>query len=221
MASVRDGGRSPSRISLYATYDADPSVWPAVIDDDPSRLMTRGRLGPWQPANPEERLSRMESLAEIRQLAMRYGMAVDARDLDMLVDLFVPDVKVGRDESGRAALRRWYDTALREPRTSIHFVVNHIVDFDDADHASGVVYCRDELERPETGEWQVGTIQYWDRYVRVDGAWCFENRRFHRWYLVDALERPAHGAGMHDDPLFARQLPDVYPTWAAFWSEQD
>jgi hypothetical protein len=182
--------------------------------------MTRGRLGQWQPATVEERVDRLESLAQIRQLAMRYGMAIDARDLDMLVDLFAPDVRVGRELRGREALRAWYDHALRTPRTSVHFVVNHIVDFDDADHAAGVVYCRDELERPELGEWQVGTIQYWDRYERFDGAWCFVERTFHRWYLVDALERPAHGAGLNaDDPLFSRQLPEVYPTWDAFWSE--
>ena len=175
--------------------------------------MTRNRLGSWEPATGEDRLSRIESLAEIRQLAMRNAMAIDARDLDMLVDLFGPDVRVGRDESGRAALRRWYDRALREPRTSIHWVMNHVVDFEDADHAAGVVHCRDELERPEIGEWQIGSIQYWDRYARIDGAWCFVERKFHRWHLVDALERPAHGAGMADDPLFARQLPEAYPTW--------
>ena len=37
----------------------------------------------------------------------------------------------------------------------------------------------------------------------------------------DALTRPAHGAGVNTeeggDPLFARQLPDAYPTWDAFW----
>ena len=43
-----------------------------------------------------------------------------------------------------------------------------VIDFHDADHASGVVYCRDELERPDTGEWAVGTIQYWDDYKRTD-----------------------------------------------------
>jgi hypothetical protein len=161
----------------------------------------------------------MEALAEIRQLAMRYAKALDSRDLDLLVDLFDPDVPMGNGETGRAALRRWYDGVMRRPRTSIHWVVNHIVDFDDAEHASGVVYCRDELERPDTGEWQIGTIQYWDRYARIDGRWCFTRRKFHRWYLVDALERPAHGAGMDDDPLIARQLPEAYPTWAEFWAK--
>jgi hypothetical protein len=181
--------------------------------------MTRSRLGTWSPATLEERVDRMESLAAIRQLAMRYGMAVDARDLDMLVDLFAPDVRVGRERGGREMLKAWYDRALRTPRSSIHFVINHIIDFDDADHAHGVVYCRDELEMPDLGEWQVGTIQYWDRYARYDGEWCFVERTFHRWYIVDALQRPAHGAGLNaGDPLTSRQLPEAYPSWHAFWS---
>jgi hypothetical protein len=164
-------------------------------------------------------LDRVESLASIRQIAMRYGQALDARDLDKLVDLFSPNVRVAKSETGRAALREWYDRAMRHPRTSIHFVVNHIVDFQDADHATGVVYCRDELEYPDRGEWQVGTIQYWDTYERIEGEWCFVQRKFHRWYIVDALQRPAHGAGLNaDDPLFSRQLPEAYPTWAAFWA---
>jgi hypothetical protein len=181
--------------------------------------MTRGRLGEWEPATLEERVDRIESLAQIRQVAMRYGQAVDARDLDALVGLFAPDVRVAKHETGRDALKRWYDAALRKPRSSIHFVINHIVDFDDADHAHGVVYCRDELEFAESGEWQVGTIQYWDRYQRFDGDWCFVQRKFHRWYIVDALERPAHGAGVNaDESLFSRQLPEAYRTWDAFWS---
>ena len=182
--------------------------------------MTDARLGPWRPSTAEDRLDRLESLAAVRQLAVRYAAAMDARDLDAVAALFHPDVALGTGGRGRPAIRAWFDQALRQPRTTIHFVMNHIVDFVDADHATGIVYCRDELERPELGEWQVGTIQYWDTYERVAGEWCFARRRFHRWYLVDALQRPAHGAGVAtdgEDPLVARQLPEAFPTWATFW----
>jgi len=72
------------------------------------------RLGPWRPATPEERLDRLESLAEIQQLPVRYALALDSRDMDMLVSLFTPDVRVGREERGRDALRACCDTAARE-----------------------------------------------------------------------------------------------------------
>lgn len=177
------------------------------------------RLGPWTPTTVEERLDRMESLAAIQQLPPRYALALDSRDMDSLVALFVPDVRVGRDSAGRAALKQWFTDTMRRPRTSVHFVGNHIVNFDDADHAHGIVYCRDELERPANGEWDVGMLQYWDSYARVDSEWYFERRRFHRWYIVDALTRPSHGAGVNvgDDSLTTHLLPDAFPTWGPFW----
>ena len=41
------------------------------------------------------RLDRLESLDAIRQLAAKYALALDMRDLDALVNLFPEDVKVG------------------------------------------------------------------------------------------------------------------------------
>jgi len=179
------------------------------------------RLGPWEPADPEARLDRMESVAQIRQLAFRYALALDSRDMDAMVELFVPDVRVGKDETGRVALRRWFVQAMSVMRTSVHLVANHVIDFDDADHAQGIVYCRDELEWPDRGTWEIGVLQYWDSYERVDGEWCFARRRFTRWYMVDALDRPVKGAGVGagHDALRTHQLPDAFPSWDRFWQE--
>ena len=181
------------------------------------------RLGPWTPSSLEERLDRMESLAEIRQLAVRYALYLDSRDMKQLVELFVPDVRVGREASGREALEAWFTCTIRVPKTSVHLVANHIVDFEDGDHARGVVYCHDELERPDTGLWDVGKLQYWDQYRRVDGNWYFARRKFHRWYMVDAMTRPAAGAGLGDefDALSTTPLPDAFETWQAFWEDTD
>src|SRR2546429_5769011 len=97
------------------------------------------RLGLWRPESTEDRLDRLESLAEIRQLPYRYALAVDSRDMDALVALFVPDVRVGRDRQGRPALKEWFTEALSRPRTSIHFIGNHVIDFDGPDEAHGIV----------------------------------------------------------------------------------
>lgn len=180
--------------------------------------MADQRLGTWMPVNVEDRLDRMESHAAIQQLASRYARALDARDMDDLVSLFSPHVQVGSDGSGREALKEWMLVMMSHVRASVHLVANHVIDFHDRDHASGIVYCRDELERLDTAEWAVGAIQYWDDYQRVDGEWCISRRRLHRWYLVDWLQRPSPGSGVN---AFAhireRQLPDAYPSWAEHW----
>ena len=174
----------------------------------------------WVPKTDAERLDRLESIAEIRQLPLRYALAVDTRNLDDLVELFLPDVRVGKNLFGRPALRDWFAQALCGSRTTIHFVANHTFEFETPDLANGVVYCRDELEH--SAAWDVGYIQYWDRYVRRDGVWCFEKRGFNRWYMVDALTRPSHAAGVTDPDKVVRGagvLPDVWESWSRYWQE--
>jgi hypothetical protein len=178
--------------------------------------MTSGSV--LNPATTEERLDRLEAIEQIRQLPHRYALAVDTRNIDDLVALFVDDVRVGRDQSGRAAMKAWFAETLSAFADSIHFVGNHVIDFESPIHASGTVTCRDELE--VGGEWRVGMIQYWDKYEKRDGVWYFVRRKLHRWYLADALTRPFHGAGIGLDPLAGRgdgQLPDAWPSWAEYW----
>jgi hypothetical protein len=90
-----------------------------------------------------DRLDRIESSLAISQLPSRYAMALDARDLDALVALFVDDVEAGEHGLGREALKRWYDGVLRRYR-SIHLICGHEFDLLDADHATGSIYCRAE-----------------------------------------------------------------------------
>jgi ketosteroid isomerase-like protein len=93
-----------------------------------------------------DRLDRIESSLAISQLPSRYAMALDARDLDALVALFVDEVDAGAQGCGREALQRWYDRVLRRFYRSIHLICGHEFDFIDADHATGSVYCRAEHE---------------------------------------------------------------------------
>ena len=173
----------------------------------------------WNPTTSEDRLDRLESIEQIRQLAHRYALAVDTRDLDSLVELFVDDVQVSRDKQGREFLKSWFAQSLSRFGDSIHFVGNHVIDLESPNEARGVVTCRDELEMG--GEWRVGFIQYWDKYLRRDGSWYFQRRKLHRWYMVDALTRPKHGAGLDTDreSLQIAQLPDAWASWTAFWNE--
>ena len=47
-----------------------------------------------RPQTIEERLDRLESLDQIRQLPAKYALTLDMRDIDAMVSLFAPDVRV-------------------------------------------------------------------------------------------------------------------------------
>jgi len=149
------------------------------------------RLGTWEPQTVEERLDRLESLAEIQQLPMRYALCVDSRDMDTMATLFVPNVQIGRDTFGREALRAWFVDSLRRLADTVHFVGNHIIDFESADRARGIVYCHDEVVPRGEGRWNQGMLQYWDTYARIEGEWFFERRKYTRWYMADCSARMA------------------------------
>ncbi len=162
-------------------------------------------------------LARLLAYQEIRQLASHYAVHLDARDLERLVALFVPDVRVGREARGHAALREDFDRQLRRIGVSFLHVGSHAIELRDANEASGIVYCKAEIQDGE--RWIHQAIQYHDEYARRDGHWLFVRRRHLLVYgEVQAthplLQEPAdwprrqHGRG---------SVPDSLPTWQAFW----
>ena len=170
-------------------------------------------------ASLESRLDAVESRLAIGQLPIRYAIAIDSRDVDAWVGLFVPDVQVGRDSFGRQALADQISPVLRGFHRSIHMIVGHRVDLDptDRDAATGTTYCRAEHEVED--RWIVAAIAYFDTYRRVDGEWFFQRRKERGWYCADVNERPQ--AVDFDSWMFTRppSLPDAFPTWATFWGE--
>jgi hypothetical protein len=165
------------------------------------------------------RLDRLESYAAIQQLPIRYALAVDGRDMDGWVSLFVPDVNCGRRGAGREVLRSIIEPAVRTFYRSVHQICGHRIEFDDADHARGVVYCRAEHE--DGGRWVIMAIAYFDSYERRDGEWLFTRRREKHWYAADWEERPRApftGWAAHEDPP---TLPQDFPAWTTFWDDDD
>ena len=84
-----------------------------------------------------ERLGRMESMLAIQQLAIRYALAVDGRDIETWLRLFVEDVDCGPRGIGREALRPRIEGSLSNVYRTIHYVCGHEIEFDDRDHARG------------------------------------------------------------------------------------
>ena len=159
---------------------------------------------------------------EIRRLALRYAIAIDRRDLDLLVNLYVDDVRVGSKGSDRDVLRADFAAGLRRIGVSMLFVGNHLVELDDTDpdRATGVVYCRARIEaEPDSHRMVEHAIQYTDTYERRDGQWYFVRRRHELFWGVELAERPlaqpdanwpAHQVGVGT-------IPHRYESWQRFW----
>ena len=92
------------------------------------------------------RIDRIESYQAIQQLPIRYALAVDGRDIDAWLNLFIDDVDCGRRGKGREALKSYIAPAVQNFYRSQHLICGHRIDFVDADHATGEVYCRAEHE---------------------------------------------------------------------------
>ena len=167
-----------------------------------------------------ERLARIEDRLDIGQLPIRYAIAVDERDVDTWVDLFVPDIQLGRDGQGREALRRFITPQLRWFYRSVHQIVGHRVEVLGPDTARGHVYCRAEHEVGD--RWIVMAIRYDDEYRKVDGEWLFSRRRERHWYAADVNERPqAVAFDSWGTTPGGPGLPQLAATWAMFWETHD
>jgi hypothetical protein len=164
-------------------------------------------------------VERLLAYEEIRQLAARYAVATDARDIDSLVALFVDDVQVGRDQRGRAALKTFFDRTLREVGITILNVGTHVIEFDGDDRATGVVYCRGEIQVGD--QWVVQAIQYRDVYGRRGGHWFFVRRTHLLWYGREVGTSPLGlpAANWPANAVGTGELPQAWPTWSTFWGD--
>lgn len=167
-----------------------------------------------------DEVQRLLAFEEIRQLVSRYALAIDSRDLDALVALFVEDVRVGRDERGRAALRANFDEQLRGIGVSFLQTGNHVIDLIDHEHATGFVYCRAEIQ--DGNRWLVQLIGYEDEYERREGSWLFVRRRHRLWYGAHTdtspLDQPP--ASWPRSQVGRGTLPQQWESWRRFWGEE-
>ena len=170
----------------------------------------------------EDRIDRLESLEEIRQLVSKYSLSLDMRDLDAHVNLFAEDIRVSQDATGRAHLKKWLDDTLRLQFTGTsHHVGNHIIEFDDPDHAHGVLYSKNEHETPsESGdEWVIMQMLYWDNYELINGH-CYFRRRLPCYCYSTDLNKPPIGEQKMrwpDRDAYDGAFHDLFPSWEKFW----
>ena len=165
------------------------------------------------------RVERLESIEEIRMLVAQYSLSLDMRDLDAHVNLFAPDIRVGRDRVGRAHLKAWVDATLRHQFTGTsHHLGGHVIEFDDADHAHGVVYSKNEHE--SGAEWIIMQMLYWDEYERLAGRWYFRRRLPCYWYATDLNKPPVGELKMRwpGRERYEGTWHALWPSWKQFWA---
>ena len=125
----------------------------------------------------EQRLRRVEDRIELRDLVARYCLATDDRDYDTLAEVYAADAVYtgpsGRCE-GRDAVIAYVRQAMDGYGGSVHTAHHQLVDFDDDDHATGVVTAHVEMGIGD--ETRFGAMRYRDRYARIDGRWRIAER---------------------------------------------
>lgn len=180
-----------------------------------------GPASPEAPADLAQRIDRLEARAEIRQLAFRYALAVDMRDIDAIVNLYVEDVRATRETKGRQALKTVFARVLRGFTTSVHVVANQIVEFTGPDAARGVTYCRCEHEVGDV--WVPMYLYYLESYARRNGRWYFQRRIVSRLLASASDEAPVGDKKVRwpGRPAVDGTWHAHFPSWEAFWADPE
>ncbi len=157
----------------------------------------------------------------IRQLVARYAVAVDSRDIETLICLFVDDVQVGAFGNGPEALRQSFEVSLRGIGVSILNIGTHVIDLVDERQATGILYCKGEIQ--DGSRWIHQAIVYDDLYRQVGDAWYFVRRSHRLFYGAEVGSNPlglppANWPERHDG---WGTVPAAWDTWQRFWSVAD
>jgi hypothetical protein len=162
--------RTSPFVALHLALALGASVLkPAVVGAQTEAAKTPGPLMTLTPLDH----------VEIKQLAARYGHAVDqgANDGYAYADLFAPGATFGKT-TGRDELAKLAKQTSRGPQTAWHFIVNHVIEPTE-NGAKGRQYMV-HLRYGEPGQpnavWGGG--HYEDTYVKTPQGWRFQTRQF-------------------------------------------
>lgn len=145
-------------------------------------------------------MSPIETREELRELALRYALAVDGCDADALLRLFTADGSVGgMDESvpsftGEADLRLMIHQVDTSFNRTMHNIYNQTFEIEAAaSTANGETYClASHIIEGADGSWQIldMAIRYKNDYAHQDGRWKFKRRRLDvQWIETRAAQK--------------------------------
>jgi uncharacterized protein (TIGR02246 family) len=114
----------------------------------------------------------------IRNLAVRYSLAIDDGRLDEVGQLFAADAtfaaRYGEPLQGREAITAFLAANAAGQAASHHSVQGHLIGADGADAAVGIVQVAAVLDKG--GETLRFALRCHDRYRLVAGRWLFAHR---------------------------------------------
>jgi hypothetical protein len=142
-----------------------------------------------EPLDPQRQLGRLLAIHEIQQLAYRYAHAFAVRDRELMLSLWAttdePIELPGLDGHRlRRDVDRWFETL----GTVLLHVTNHVIAFEDGDHATGDVHCLGQIDLGH--QFVDQTILYRDTYVRTADGWRFATRAHLLWFGQEREHHP-------------------------------
>ncbi|HVO44960.1 MAG TPA: nuclear transport factor 2 family protein [Steroidobacteraceae bacterium] len=169
----------------------------------------------------EQRVRRLEDRAELRELAARYCVAVDDRDIDSLGALFTADGGFRSQDGvmnaqGRAAVLEQFRGRFAALKVTNHVSHEQILTFGtDPDSATGLVTSHAEVWR--NGRALIAALRYQDTYRREQGSWRFADRLLAFLYYLP-VDEYVEGLGSRlRMRAYADQRPADYPESLPAW----
>ncbi|OAL27838.1 hypothetical protein AYO20_09691 [Fonsecaea nubica] len=163
---------------------------------------------------------------EIRSLGARYALAVDSRNIDALVGMFLEsnepvnlpilDAEDKSKNKNITSLRELFTKALKTFGPSFHFVGQHIINLD-GDQATGTVYCICTHSVDPNSRWITMQLVYEDVYIYHEGKWLFKNRNIHGLRAYEDSPSVDSSAFLPYGPSY--DIPNCWPSWKKFWGD--
>ncbi len=140
-------------------------------------------------------MATLEDRFAIRDLQERYATESDFNNQDYYVNIFRPDVKLRVYFYGELGMQvDSIDSMISQyksfgaAKASFHQNGQHVIDFQDDTHATGIAYALATLvnEKDGVNELTFHTVRYFDKYVKVDGRWWIQERNQYFIYTASS-----------------------------------
>ena len=170
---------------------------------------------------PFDALAELVARSEIQQLAYRYSAALENRDVEAMVDLFVPHARYGSYGVGPDALRRLTAESLAGSHMAVVLVANHLIEFQSTTSATGQVWARCYAQSDGDG-YVEQLLRYEDCYELFEGTWRFLHRKHRLWFGIGSASSPLdqEPANWPQQQVGIGDIPFENPAFLRWWQNR-